>query len=302
MISLGIKHFPQIRYKGDVKTLWNPILKRNYTERPEERVRLKFIEYLMFEAGFSKNRISFESPVSLLGDKSSSRSDIICYNDDFKPLLLVECKAPKVQLDEKTALQIARYNTEINAPYLMVTNGLRDFCFVMKSGQITHLEELPSFLLSKNTIDSNFEYWQDRGFVGTLDKPVVQNWLIENCNQLFTETLNPTYYIDFKGIEPDLQLANFYQILVIDEQTRLAISMTSTPDGATKLNAILNQDGQNVGLFSASLNIIASDQPDNTVIKNANGIKVVNVVEKIEFNFLKSVMDLAPSISELIKR
>lgn len=300
MISTGLKHYPQIRFQGDEKVLWNPVLKKNYKQRPEERVRLKFVEFLFHEVGFSKNKISFESPVSLPGDKSSSRSDVICYDDDFKPLLLVECKAPNIQLDEKTAIQIARYNSEINAPFLMVTNGLRDFWFESSGDEVKFLENLPTQFSSAKELKRAFNYWQDRGFAGTMDEPVVQQWLVENCNHLFVGNSNPAHFIDFEGTEPDLQLPNFYQVLLINEQTRLAVSLTSTPFGATKLNAILNQGGQNIGLLSASLDIIASDQLENTMIQNANGIKMVDIVEEVGFDFLKSIKELAQPISLLM--
>ncbi len=300
MISPSHHHYPQIRFEGNEKKLWNPVLKKTYKHRPEERVRLQFVEYLILEAGFSKNKIAFESPVTLPGDKSSSRSDVICYDNEFKPLLLVECKAPSIQLDEKTAIQIARYNSEIDAPFLMVTNGFRDFWFESSGDEITFLENPPTQLSSTAETKRDFKYWQERGFAGSIEEPIVQQWIAENCNQLLVQTSNPAHFIDFEGTEPDLQLSNFYQVLLINEQTRLAVSLTSTPFGATKLNAILNQGGQNVGLLSASLDIIASDQLENTMIQNSNGIKMVDLVEEVGFEFMKSIKDLAQPISLLM--
>ena len=300
MISPALHHYPQIRFEGNEKKLWNPVLKKTYKHRPEERVRLKFVDYLIHEAGFSKNKIAFESPVSLPGDKSSSRSDVICFDDDFKPLLLVECKAPSIQLDEKTAVQIARYNSEIDAPFLMVTNGLRDFWFESSGDVISFLEIPPTNFSQAIEFQREFNYWQERGFAGSIEEPIVQQWLVENCNQLFVGNSNPTRFIDFEGTEPELQLSSFYQVLLINEQTRLAVSLTSTPFGATKLNAILNQSGQNIGLLSASLDIIASDQLENTMIQNANGIKMVDLVEEVGFDFLKSIKELAQPISLLM--
>jgi len=301
LISTALFHYPQTRFKDSIKQLRNPVLKKNYKQRPEERTRLKFLEYLILEAGYSKNRIAFESPVSLPGDKSSSRSDIICYDEDFLPLLLVECKAPNIQLDEQTAIQIARYNSEISAPFLMVTNGLRDYWFEAKNDEVVFLSKIPPPFSSINRIVAEFSYWQDRGFAGTIEEPIVQKWITENCEQLFIEPSNPARYFDFEGTEADLQLPNYYQVLMINEQTRLAVSFTSTPFGATKLNMILNQGGQNVGLLSASLDIIASDQVENTMIQNANGIRLIDLVEEVGFDFLKSVKELAPSLSLLIK-
>ena len=300
MISSVLKHYPQIRFQEDAKSLWNPILKKKYKQRPEERVRLKCIEYLTLEAGFSKNRISLESPVSLSEDKSSLRTDLLCYDDNYNPLLLVECKAPNIQLDNKTAIQIARYNTKINAPYLMVTNGLRDFWFLMGTDHVHVLEKPPTIFSSTKTINRNFEYWQHRGFAGTIEEPVAQQWIVHNCSQLFIDLSNPTHFLYFEGTEIDLQLSNFYQIILINEQTRLAVSLTTTPFGATKFNAILNQGGQNVGLLSASLDIIASDQLENTLIQNSQEVKTIDLVGEIGFDFMKSIKQLAQPLSKLI--
>jgi hypothetical protein len=302
LISLGLKHYPQNRFQQDQKYLWNPIQKKGYKHRPEERIRLQFIEYLIHEAGFSKHRIALESPVTLPRDKASSRTDVLCFDDNFKPLLLVECKAAKVQLDEKTSIQIARYNTEIGAPFLMVTNGQRDFWFMMETDQINLLQEPPALFTSKKTIERNFEYWQHRGFVGTIEEPVIKQWIVENCQQLYVESSSPAHYFDFDGTEQDLQLPNYYQILLINEQTQLAVSLTATSFGATKMNVILNKDGENRALLSASIDTLASDEVENTMIQNANGITMVDLVEEVGFDFLKSITHIAQPVCELMLR
>ncbi|MBO6535412.1 MAG: type I restriction enzyme HsdR N-terminal domain-containing protein [Balneolaceae bacterium] len=289
-----------IRFKENHKHLWNPILKKSYVIRPEEQVRLQFVEYLLLEVGFSKNRISFESPVSLPRDKSASRTDIICYDEEFNPLLLVECKAPSVQLDEKAALQIARYNTEVKAPYLLVTNGLYDYWFQFSGDQITNLNSIPNQFSPSQEVDYTFEYWVERGFAGQHAQTEMKQWLVDNAISLFIMNTNPGRYFSFEGTEPDLFLPNYYQVLMINEQTRLAVAFSSTPFGSTKFNAILNQGGENIGLLSSSLDIVASEETANTLIQNPRGIKMVDIVEEIGFDFQKSVKDLAQAITKLM--
>ncbi len=300
MISSGLRHFPLIRFKDSTKQLWNSILKKTYVIRPEEQVRLQFIEYLLHEVGFSKNRISFESPVSLPRDKSASRTDIICYDEEFNPLLLVECKAPSIQLDEKAALQIGRYNSEVNAPYLLVTNGLYDYWFQFSGDHITNLNLIPNQFSPSQEVDYTFEYWVERGFAGQHAQPEMKQWLVDNAISLYIKNTNPARYFSFEGTEPDLFLPNYYQVLMINEQTRLAVAFSSTPFGSTKFNAILNQGGENIGLLSSSLDIVASEETANTLIQNARGIKMVDIVEKIGFDFQKPVKELAQAISKLM--
>ncbi|MCR9131041.1 MAG: type I restriction enzyme HsdR N-terminal domain-containing protein [bacterium] len=300
MISKSLFHFPPIRFKENQKRLWNPILKKTYVIRPEEQVRLQFVEYLLLEVGFSKNRISFESPVSLPRDKSASRTDIICYDEEFNPLLLVECKAPSIQLDEKAALQIARYNTEVKAPYLLVTNGLYDYWFQFSGDQIKNLNSIPDQFSPLQELDYTFEYWVERGFTGQHAQPEMKQWLVDNAISLYIKNTNPARYFSFEGTEPDLFLPNYYQVLMINEQTRLAVAFSSSPFGSTKFNAILNQGGENIGLLSSSLDIVASEETANTLIQNARGIKMLDIVEEIGFDYQKSVKDFAQAISKLM--
>lgn len=301
MISSALFHFPHIRFKDSTKYLWNPVLKKTYKQRPEERVRLQLVEYLMEEVEFPKTRISFESPVSMPGDKSSSRTDLIGYDSQFKPLLLVECKAPEIQLDEKAALQITRYNTKVHAPFLLVTNGMRDFWFSIEQDQVVNLETIPDLFAPKKASSPTFSYWAERGFAGSLAQPEVQQWVTENATLLYKKSSNPARFFSFEGTEPDLFLANYYQVLLMDAQTRLAVALSATPFGSTKLTAILNEGGQNTGLLSASLDIIASDQTENTMIQNATGLRMVDLVEEIGFDFQHSIKVLAASITYLLK-
>jgi hypothetical protein len=52
------------------------------------------------------------------------RFDMVVFDEHGKPLILIECKAPEVALSQETILQIARYNREIQAPHLLLTNGV----------------------------------------------------------------------------------------------------------------------------------------------------------------------------------
>ncbi|MEL6359345.1 MAG: type I restriction enzyme HsdR N-terminal domain-containing protein, partial [Bacteroidota bacterium] len=75
------------------------------------------------------------------------RADILVYDRAAKPLLLVECKAPHVHLNDDTWSQIARYNASVNARLLVITNGLQHFCWQLdyERGNHTLLPSIPSF-------------------------------------------------------------------------------------------------------------------------------------------------------------
>ena len=79
-----------------------------------------------------------EKQISLNGQLK--RYDLVVYRD-LQPFLVIECKAPFVELTEEVAEQALRYNLILNAPYLMISNGVSDFVYHNKR----RLEELPLY-------------------------------------------------------------------------------------------------------------------------------------------------------------
>ena len=93
---------------------------------PEEWVRQHFINYLVNDRKFPKGLIAVEHPLTI--NKVNHRADIVAFTSDGKPLVVVECKAPDVAINQAVIQQIARYNILLKAPILILTNGLIHFC------------------------------------------------------------------------------------------------------------------------------------------------------------------------------
>ena len=76
-----------------------------------------------------------------------TRADIVLYNTDGKPNMIVECKAPNVKITQDSFNQIAKYNFQLRSEFLVVTNGLQHFCCKMeyKRNEIRFVEDIPSF-------------------------------------------------------------------------------------------------------------------------------------------------------------
>ena len=47
----------------------------------------------------------------------------------MQPLMVVECKAPEVALDNSVVEQVTRYNMALMVKYLVITNGLATYAF-----------------------------------------------------------------------------------------------------------------------------------------------------------------------------
>jgi type I site-specific restriction endonuclease len=117
----------------DRKTIWDPLRKKEVTLTPEERVRQWFIGVLSADMKVPLHMMMSEVGFKL-GQKQF-RADILVYDRSAKPLMVVECKRPEVELTEDVLDQAIRYNMVLNVKYIVITNGSRTFiCFKDSSG------------------------------------------------------------------------------------------------------------------------------------------------------------------------
>lgn len=112
---------------------------------PEEWVRQHLIQYLIREKYFPAARIAVEKQI--LVNELKKRCDAIVYDQSSSPLLIVECKAPHVPITQNTFDQAAVYNQVLNAPFLLVSNGLEhQFCRVdIVNRRYTFLSGIPLY-------------------------------------------------------------------------------------------------------------------------------------------------------------
>ncbi len=91
--------------------------------------------------------MNIEKELIVAGTKK--RYDVLVYNKDGSIFLAVECKAPKVKIDQHVFDQIARYNLALDADYLMVTNGLSHYyCYMdYERKSYNFIKELPDYQL-----------------------------------------------------------------------------------------------------------------------------------------------------------
>lgn len=147
MINLDLlKYQDQLVFKKEAgkRFVFDPIRKKHLVLTPEELVRQLLVCYLMEEKGISKHRIALEKALTING--ILRRWDLLVYNHKTEPILLVECKAPKVKITQATFEQIARYNLNVQVPFLLVTNGVQTyFCQIdFQQQSFQFLEEIPN--------------------------------------------------------------------------------------------------------------------------------------------------------------
>jgi len=140
-------YFPaySFRFKSNENkiSIFDEIRKKFVILTPEEWVRQHVVQFLIQEKNYPKSRISVEKELQLYQTKK--RYDVVVYNRDGSIFLIVECKAPHIEVSQQTFDQIARYNLELKADYLMVTNGLNHYYCQMdyENKRYVFLEEIP---------------------------------------------------------------------------------------------------------------------------------------------------------------
>ncbi len=132
MLNLNLLQYQSqlvVTQKNQKRYIFDPIRKKKLVFTPEELVRQLFIQYLLCEKQFSSNKIAVEKAI-VINDRTK-RFDLLVYDNNFQPFILIECKASKVSITEATFEQAAWYNFELQADFLIVTNGRATYCCQM---------------------------------------------------------------------------------------------------------------------------------------------------------------------------
>ena len=139
-------------YKFRIKSTKNKyvifdIIRKKYVSlTPEEWVRQHIIHYLIEEKNYPVSLIAIEKKITI--NNLTKRTDILIFNTEGLPHIIIECKAPSIKISQNAFDQIARYNLNLNATYLMVTNGLSHFFCKMdfENEKYVFLENIPDYI------------------------------------------------------------------------------------------------------------------------------------------------------------
>lgn len=124
------------------KTLIKDVVRKKWLVlTPEEWVRQHFITYLIDELEYPPASIAIEKKVEING--MPKRFDVLVYHKG-NTAMLVECKAPDVPLTQDVFHQACRYNTVLQAPVAILTNGLQTITAYIQKESIQFVKEVPS--------------------------------------------------------------------------------------------------------------------------------------------------------------
>jgi len=127
----------------------DPLRKKYVKLTPEEWVRQNFVQYLIHEGKYPPGLIGIEIMFSF--NTMKKRVDILVHNRKGRPVMIVECKSPDINIsdfyEDKVYDQVGGYNLGYKVPYAIVTNGIDNYAFRFNSEnkQYEHILEIPLF-------------------------------------------------------------------------------------------------------------------------------------------------------------
>ena len=122
------------------------VLRRKYVAlTPEEWVRQHFVHYLIGHKGYPQTLMANEIQLAI-GNKKL-RCDSVLYDRSLKPRMIIEYKAPTVNITQKVFDQITVYNMLLHVDYLVVSNGIKHYCCRMdyENQKYLFLEDIPDY-------------------------------------------------------------------------------------------------------------------------------------------------------------
>jgi hypothetical protein len=128
----------RFREEKGVKQLFDPVRKKYVSVTPEEWVRQHVLHYLLSK-GYAPSLIAIERGIEV--NDTKKRFDIVVYDRDSKPLIIVECKAQNEKINQSVIMQIASYNLSLRAQYFWMTNGELNYFIRLSDGTV--MVEMP---------------------------------------------------------------------------------------------------------------------------------------------------------------
>jgi hypothetical protein len=146
MFRLNLPPYPiKIQEKGEKRQIFDFLRRKWVALTPEEWVRQHFTHFLVEHKNYPQALLANE--VELRIGEKRLRCDTLLYNKELRPRMIIEYKAPTIQIQQKTFDQISAYNLLLKVDYLVVSNGLSHYCCKMDYERQSYqfLEDIPDY-------------------------------------------------------------------------------------------------------------------------------------------------------------
>jgi hypothetical protein len=142
MISIQFPH-PEFRIKKEENKefIFDALRKKWLLLTPEEWVRQNFVQYLIKIKNYPSSLIALEKEIWL--GELKKRFDVLIYNKDHKPWMMIECKGSEIKLNDAVLQQALRYNISVPVEFIVITNGNFTYGWQKTGGDLKLMNELP---------------------------------------------------------------------------------------------------------------------------------------------------------------
>lgn len=140
-------HYPEpafrLKKEAGKDFIFDPLRKKWLLLTPEEWVRQNFVQYLVQVKNYPASLVAMEKAIQL--GELTKRFDILVYDRNHLPWMMIECKASSVQLNEAVLHQVLRYHISVPAGFLIVTNGEFTYGWQKIENNLQLISELPEW-------------------------------------------------------------------------------------------------------------------------------------------------------------
>ena len=131
----------RIKKENGKDLIFDALRKKWLVLTPEEWIRQNFVQYLLQVKNYASSLIAVEKEIKL--GELKKRFDILVYNNNHQPWMMIECKAAEIKLDKKVLEQILRYNIGLPVEYMVITNGEMTYAWQRKKNSLDLIDEIP---------------------------------------------------------------------------------------------------------------------------------------------------------------
>lgn len=135
----------KITRKENRDYVFDTLRKKYVALTPEEWVRQNFVHFLIRYKNYPVGLLANEVQISL--NSTRKRCDTVLYNRNLTARMIIEYKAPSVNITQEVFNQITRYNIVLKVDYLIVTNGINHYCCKVdyRNNSYSFLRDIPEY-------------------------------------------------------------------------------------------------------------------------------------------------------------
>jgi hypothetical protein len=135
----------RIKEEEGIEFIFDTIRKKWLVLTPEEWVRQNFVQYLVQVKKYPVTLIALEKEMQL--GELKKRFDILVYDTNHQPWMMIECKAAGIKIDEAVLQQVLRYNISIPVTFMIITNGNTTFGWQKINAALNLIKDIPDWKL-----------------------------------------------------------------------------------------------------------------------------------------------------------